>query len=447
MGAQPQDTLKEVRMSLFRTGVLLAFALTAAPTIAATLPAPDGPYAVGFRRFELTDTSRKGIFSKDPNEARVLPAYVWYPAKADKTATRPYIPAVDLADNGAAIARGYDDKTNVGDLSQWRAHSVENAPVLKDHGKYPIVIFSHGYGLYALQNTVQMEEWASHGYIVISIAHPYDGYDIRLSDGRLLPRSRDAEEPAELKVHQDKMCCGANHETRTAGMKGFGEALAPSRQGKSGVVWREDMMFTVHTLQKHAMPASVRDVTDAGNANNYAITGMSSGGDFSAAACHRAPDCKAAINLDGGSHDAALFDADIGHPLLMLHSNWVRYPLGGRPADPNFVFNDYAYERWTQAGLNKDVIRVSTEYTRHLGLTDLLLLVNGPKKSELVGAADPVPTMTAISKVTLAFLDEYLKGGSRAALDATIAHSPIIHRHDPSQVREWAREHKASLRP
>jgi predicted dienelactone hydrolase len=40
--------------------------------------------------------------------------------------------------------------------------------------KFPVIIFSHGIGGLKTQNTTQMEEMASHGYVVFSCDHAYD---------------------------------------------------------------------------------------------------------------------------------------------------------------------------------------------------------------------------------------------------------------------------------
>lgn len=81
-----------------------------------------------------------------------------------------------------------------------------------------------------------------------------------------------------------------------------------------------------------------------------------------------------AINLDGGNYDLALFNASVERPMLLMMSDWVNLPLPGRPSDPAFHMNDYAYEPWLRAGLDPDVVRVRLEGIRHMGYTDLILL-------------------------------------------------------------------------
>src|SRR5688572_29436577 len=71
-------------------GVLLILGLlalsTALPILLPVLsiPAPSGPYQVGTRIYELTDTSRKELYS-GKDEARRFQIQVWYPSEAGPT--------------------------------------------------------------------------------------------------------------------------------------------------------------------------------------------------------------------------------------------------------------------------------------------------------------------------------------------------------------------------
>jgi hypothetical protein len=55
---------------LMMAGALLA-------TAQSPLPQPNGRYAVGVRRFELVDASRKGVADDEADQPRALPAIVW----------------------------------------------------------------------------------------------------------------------------------------------------------------------------------------------------------------------------------------------------------------------------------------------------------------------------------------------------------------------------------
>jgi hypothetical protein len=121
-----------------------------------------------------------------------------------------------------------------------------------------------------------------------------------------------------------------------------------------------------------------------------------------------------------------------------MMSDWVHLPLPGRPSEPEFTANDYAYEPWTRAGLDPDVVRVRVDGIRHMGFTDLILLLDGPQREARFGTIDPRHAVEAIGSASLAFLDQYLKGGSRKAFDEVVARTPDLHVHVPVSVREWA---------
>jgi hypothetical protein len=98
------------------------------PLSAHELPMPDGPYAVGMLRFELSDPARRGVVSVDTAEPRVLPAYVWYPAKRGTHGTRPYLTTAEVKDQGRSMARNFAYGADELDgFDKVLAHSVEGA--------------------------------------------------------------------------------------------------------------------------------------------------------------------------------------------------------------------------------------------------------------------------------------------------------------------------------
>jgi hypothetical protein len=119
-------------------------------------------------------------------------------------------------------------------------------------------------------------------------------------------------------------------------------------------------------------------------------------------------------------------------------SDWVHLPLPSRPSDPDFTGNDYAYESWSRAGLNPDVVRLRLEGIRHMGYTDLILLMHGPEHEARFGTVTPRVAVDAIGAASLAFLDRYLKDGSRKALNEVLQRMPVLRVHSPVAVRRWA---------
>ena len=151
------------------------------------LPKPTGPYQVGTKIMSFIDTSRiEKLSNLDKN--RNIPVQVWYPT----TNT-----------NGKKVANWINSKEALDLFSQHnklpnifvhfslvKTHSYLNSDVLGQYKKYPIIIFSGGAGMFNGLNVVQMEELASHGYVVFSVGHPFDDFACIYPDGKITPYSK-----------------------------------------------------------------------------------------------------------------------------------------------------------------------------------------------------------------------------------------------------------------
>jgi len=420
------------------TAAMLALVFSGTATTAPALPKPDGKYAVGMQRFELTDPARHGVVSADANEPRVLPGYVWYPAKRSARSTRPYLTPAEVSVLGRSMARNFGyGETELDGLGEVIAHSVEGAPPVRGRA-FPLLIFSHGYECYAAQNTALLERLASHGYIVVSIAHPHDAVDLQLADATLLKTGHPAGRDPQFATLRQTLTSGANHDVRTAALQGYAQALSRDRLGASVVAWRDDIVASVRAMHERKVPPALLPILDMSDMQRLGFIGMSFGGATAAASCRLVAQCRVAINLDGGNYDPTLFNAPVERPLLLLMSDWVHLPLPNRPSDPSFNANDYAYEPWSRAGLNPDVVRLRLDGIRHMGYTDLILLMDGPEHEARFGTIAPRVAVDAIAAASLAFLDQYLKGGGREALDEVVRRMPVLQVHSPVSVRRWA---------
>jgi predicted dienelactone hydrolase len=58
-----------------------------------------------------------------------------------------------------------------------------NVHVSPEKSNYPVLIFSHGLTGFRNQNTFEVEELASHGYIIVGIDHTYDAAATIFTDG------------------------------------------------------------------------------------------------------------------------------------------------------------------------------------------------------------------------------------------------------------------------
>ena len=148
------------------------------------IPKPNGLYTVGTRQFDWVNVDHKDEFSLDSTKNRRIMVQFWYPGMLDKSNER-----FLYCDNQTIIdelskeykipAKFLNEALNV------KTNSYSNLQPLLDKAKYPLIIFSHGKGGYKSQNTVQFEELASHGYVVVSVDHSYDAVITVFSDGTI----------------------------------------------------------------------------------------------------------------------------------------------------------------------------------------------------------------------------------------------------------------------
>ncbi|MGW4502622.1 alpha/beta hydrolase family protein [Micromonospora sp. NPDC004336] len=155
-------------------------AASAAPRPARlTLPPPTGPHRVGTVSLHLVDSSRPDPVA-GPGRHRELMASVWYPA-ARHARRHPVAPWMPVAPMRALLASaGFD--ADVAPAPRTFGH--EGAPVIRTPGRLPVVVFSHGAGGHRSETTIVVQELASHGYVVVTVAHTYDTFS-EFPDGRL----------------------------------------------------------------------------------------------------------------------------------------------------------------------------------------------------------------------------------------------------------------------
>ncbi|MET0290245.1 MAG: hypothetical protein ABW178_11510 [Pseudoxanthomonas sp.] len=408
---------------------------------AATLAVPDGRYAVGVVRGEFTDASRTLEAGDLASGPRQLPALVWYPAAGKPKGDSAYLQE-DAALTLEALTRnmGYA-QADVQALTSTRLPVVSGAKPARTSRGFPILVFSHGYYLYPQQNSALLARLASHGYIVVSIAHPGDAADVRLQDGRVIktaPAPKD-DDPKLIEAMQTLMS-SQEHAVRHAAVETFRRAAPRTRIGRSVVTWRDDTLAVAHAIQQGDAPRSLAKVLATANTARLAFIGMSFGGATSATTCKRVLACKAVVNLDGQNFDPDLYDQPVQRPLLLLLSDWPRYPLfKGQALDEAFSGNDLAYARWQDSASETDVLRVRLAGARHMGFTDLVSLLEGDKREARVGQIEGAAAESAIGDLVLAFLDTHLRDGSTSQIDRAIADHPALQRHVPAQLQQWAR--------
>lgn len=157
-----------------------AFAIT--PLMAKrarVLPAPTGSYAVGRRLYAWTDSARLDPLAPSVSTLREVVVWAWYPADTSGRRERAsYLPSEWIR------AVGADSRRQRLDLV--RGHAFADAPLARAASPYPLLIFSPGLGMLPTRYTALLEEVASHGYIVLAVAHPYSTDPVVFPDGRVV---------------------------------------------------------------------------------------------------------------------------------------------------------------------------------------------------------------------------------------------------------------------
>ncbi|KAI0968571.1 platelet-activating factor acetylhydrolase [Xylaria arbuscula] len=140
-------------------------------------PNTTGAYRVGYTDLELVDYLRNDIFAPTP-QPRDLMATLFYPIEDNQTTctTKTLLTPLLAAYIDGLLA------TPSGTFSQFALPSCADASIA--HPEFPLVLFSHGYKGSRLLYAGFLQEFASHGFNVLAVDHPYDATVVEYPDGR-----------------------------------------------------------------------------------------------------------------------------------------------------------------------------------------------------------------------------------------------------------------------
>jgi dienelactone hydrolase len=239
-------------------------------------PQTTGPFNVGRASFHLVDSSRKEIFTENPDDVRELMVTVHYPAEVPDGVHFSAYADPRLA---AALAEAYGVPRFLSGLMH--CHSVDGAPAAKKEGGFPVVIFSPGGDSNPLFYSAMLEELASQGFIVASVCHTYTTGVTVFPDGRAV-RANDA---------------GCGFETLARRHEASPQTKAKAREA-IGAVWLADVRFVLDSLAQ--LNRSDERLAGRLDLSHVGIFGHSFGGATAAAAVQSDRRFTAGINLDGG---------------------------------------------------------------------------------------------------------------------------------------------------
>jgi dienelactone hydrolase len=384
--------------SLLGLSVLFA-AISLSLGFLAPVPNPypiTGPYPVGTREIHLVDSQRVEIYGENPNAPREIMVQIWYPAAPDKSDQQAgWMPGITSA--APAIA----DKLNLpaftlSHLKYVKANAFWEAAPAVDEVLYPVLIFSHGWEGFKEQNIYQVEELASHGYVVVGINHTYGAIHTLFPDGRQV---------------------GVNHDALPDGVSDEAYDQASDILSRQ---WVEDIDLVLDKLANWNQQKEEWFLAESLDLEKVGVLGHSTGGGAAVRFCLTDVRCQAVLGMDPWVEPAQIAVRDIAlrKPAMLLYSETWNTP------DEEDRNPDLLRELVNKA--NNTVIEITIEGTRHYDFSSLPMLspltitlgLKGPINGQLV--------LEIINAETVAFFDRYLRGDQTINLEGISQRYPEV---------------------
>jgi dienelactone hydrolase len=189
------------------------------------LPGPTGSLGVGTMTFEVSFPERLEMYGPNPEtEPRRIAVQVWYPAVIkDGTTRAPWTPDLDLLGPVLSRRAGYP-----GFFLSHTRYTFANARAGAEPlpGRFPVVLYSHGWAEFRSLALYQVESLASHGYIVVAPDHSFVALASRMPGGEIIALDPEAL-PAPQTTDPETYAGAAVDlvETLTADLAGLLDAL------------------------------------------------------------------------------------------------------------------------------------------------------------------------------------------------------------------------------
>ncbi|KOP68391.1 acetylhydrolase [Bacillus sp. FJAT-18019] len=319
------------------------------------LPQVTGPYAVATATYSYVDKNRIEEFT-DQDDNRFVNVEFWYPEQAD--------------------------------------------------GTYPLLVFSHGaFGIKA-SNTSTFTELASHGYVVVSIDHPYHSFYTVSEDGKVVMINSEYMQEVN----------NANKE----GVYSLGEFFELTQKWMK--LRTDDMDFVMDTILEQAEQKK-DSVYERIDTQRIGVFGHSMGGAASVALSRERDDIDAVVNIDAPFFSELVYDKVTNEltakseaftiPLLNVYSDDVWIQLD---SSSSYIANRISNENF------KGAYTVHFKGAKHLSLTDLPLfspilanLLQQGRKADI----DKYYAIETQNELILRFFDYALKNQGQFAPKAT----------------------------
>lgn len=167
--------------------MLLMSLLHALSAAAVTIPHPNGTYGVDISTIKLTDTSRLDPFAPTLESRSVMTSLFYPAAQINKCQFQllDYMPPTTAAFEDEAYS-SYGLPNGTFESLKLSLCSALSGSASIDLQEFPIVLFSPGHGGSRLLYNAMAQSVASHGFIVITMDHPYDPDIVEYPDGTVV---------------------------------------------------------------------------------------------------------------------------------------------------------------------------------------------------------------------------------------------------------------------
>ncbi len=374
--------------------LLLLLLATALPVLLPVpfVPSPSGPYKIGTSTLVLVDNSRHELYSGNINDPRKFIVQVWYPATPAPDSVR----APWMA-NANIVAPALADYLKLphfflDHLALVKTNSYIDAPADLSGAPYPVLLFSHGWNGFRAQNTNQVQELVSHGYVVISLEYTYADRVAVFPDGLVVLNN-----PAILPT-------------------GVSDSDYDTAARKLLEQWTGDLSYTLDTFTTlNAADPSGR-FTGLLDLSRVGAFGHSTGGGASIQFCSIDPRCKAAFAMDAWMTPVSVQVLNTGtdRPLLFLFSETF-------PTATNWqLFDQLAVH------LTGPVTIATIQGTSHYDFSDLPALSPLAPLMGLKGPLNGQRVIKIVNDYSLAFFDWALKGVPTTLLEGSSSSYPEL---------------------
>jgi hypothetical protein len=358
------------------------------------LPKSTGKYFIGVAYLSLIDSSRRELFDNSNSSYRNIAVKAWYPAdkKGDYT---PYFENADFVINNFNFLESHRNLLT---------NSCQGAPISKAEKTFPVLIFSHGWGEHFSQNTIQMEELASHGYIVFSLSHDFESKFSFYPDGSIVTLNTNSERfiqimneqqnPDAMELYNEMFNVNSDKSRLEIFVKTSN--LMPTLLKESPKYWAKDIDFFINKLPD--INKSDSNLKTKLNLEQIGVFGMSMGGIAANEVCIGNSKVKAGVNIDGGIYGSTI-DTLISTPFMFINSQ--RY-LG--------------YGNLFLSKSSKECYSITVRNSDHYNFTDYALYPSQPNM--MVGTIDPTVPIEIMNSMILSFFNKYLLGMNTKDLKA-----------------------------